>query len=299
MAMNSRLFGGFEDFFVSKYIDDGILFAVTDFYRIDRKRAFPNQSEERLVGTFCVVRGEMSVRSDVGTVVCNARQNNLLFIDPSTLILSIDTSPDFKCYVLLFNRFFMLNNINTIGLTPKLMPQNAQTPFYTICDQDRQTLVADYNRIEQYFERESHRFYHQTIRLTVLDTLCDTINIICNCNPMMTFEHPMRGRRDEICRHFMDLISENVRARHDVAYYADRLCITPQYLTKVTKSKFGRTAGQMIDMSLMREATIMLHSSDMSIGDVADRLSFADTASFSKFFRKHQNVSPARYRRSL
>jgi AraC-like DNA-binding protein len=47
---------------------------------------------------------------------------------------------------------------------------------------------------------------------------------------------------------------------------------------------------------LLMEASFQLRTSQLSISQIADRLHFADTPSFSKFFSRMKGMSPREYR---
>ena len=52
-----------------------------------------------------------------------------------------------------------------------------------------------------------------------------------------------------------------------------------------------------INQMLVMEASFLLRTTSLSITQIADRLHFADVASFSKFFSRFKGVSPRDYRR--
>ena len=62
------------------------------------------------------------------------------------------------------------------------------------------------------------------------------------------------------------------------------------------KGVTGRTVVDYINQMLMMEASFLLRTSPMSITQIAERLHFADTPSFSKFFLRMKGVNPRRYR---
>ena len=59
----------------------------------------------------------------------------------------------------------------------------------------------------------------------------------------------------------------------------------------------GRTVVDYINQMLLMEASFLLQTSRLSITQIADRLHFADTPSFSKFFHRMKGVSPKEFRK--
>ncbi|MBQ6433029.1 MAG: AraC family transcriptional regulator [Bacteroidaceae bacterium] len=103
-------------------------------------------------------------------------------------------------------------------------------------------------------------------------------------------------RIEEIFIGFISLLPKHFAEHHDIAYYADSLHITPVYLSRVVRQVTGRTVVDYINQMLLMEASFLLRTSPMSIAQIADRLHFADAASFSKFFSRMKGMSPRVYR---
>lgn len=106
----------------------------------------------------------------------------------------------------------------------------------------------------------------------------------------------LNNHAKDICRAFMELLFANFTRQHTVAFYASRLNLTTQYLTLVVKQATGRTVAELIGDFLYSKACVMLHSSDMSVKQVADRLCFSDQAAFCKFFKKRAGRSPSEFK---
>ena len=95
---------------------------------------------------------------------------------------------------------------------------------------------------------------------------------------------------------FMKLICENAVTEHSVTFYADYLCVSTKHLTRLTKETFKQTPHEMICKEIIYHALDMLDNHEISIQQISEELNFADMASFSKFFKKHMQVSPVAYR---
>ena len=82
----------------------------------------------------------------------------------------------------------------------------------------------------------------------------------------------------------------------DIAFYVSELNISPVYLSRVVRQVSGRTVVDYINQMLLMEASFLLQTSQLSIAQIADRLHFADPASFSKFFSRMKDMTPRMYR---
>lgn len=103
-------------------------------------------------------------------------------------------------------------------------------------------------------------------------------------------------RPNNLYNQYLSLVADNYTQSHDVAFYADRLSITPRYLSQITKSLSGRTPKQLIDSQILSEAEILLATTPMSIQEIANALGFSSQMVFAKFFRKCKGQSPSAYR---
>lgn len=107
----------------------------------------------------------------------------------------------------------------------------------------------------------------------------------------------MGGRSIDIYNRFVSLVAEHYRTAHDVAFYADRLCITTRYLSGVTDKVVGKSPKQIIADYLLSEAKTYLGTTRLTIQEIADRLGFSSQVLFCKFFKSQDNMSPSDYRK--
>ena len=85
---------------------------------------------------------------------------------------------------------------------------------------------------------------------------------------------------------FTELVNERYRQYHSVQYYANELCITPNYLNELVKKNSGLTAKQIINNKLFSEAQKLLLYSQTPIAEIANMLNFENPPYFVRFFRK-------------
>ena len=105
-------------------------------------------------------------------------------------------------------------------------------------------------------------------------------------------------RKEELLWRFLALLPEHVKTERSLQFYANRLYVTPKYLTQTVKKLSGKTAGKFIDDLVIVEAKNLLRDPSLTIAQVADRLDFSDQFFFSKFFKRYTGITPSNYRRS-
>ena len=106
-------------------------------------------------------------------------------------------------------------------------------------------------------------------------------------------------RSDSIMKEFAELLVKHVHKETSVDFYAEKLCISKQYLSLIVKEKTRVTAGVIISSMRAEAAARLLRNPEMTIQQVAEELSFSDQSSFGKFFKKHTGASPLKYRQKL
>ena len=106
------------------------------------------------------------------------------------------------------------------------------------------------------------------------------------------------NRSKAIFEQFIKLVSEYHLQHRNVGFYADKLCLTPKYLSKLIKTATGRSAPDWIDAYVILEAKNLLKYSNVTIKEVVYRLNFPNQSVFYKFFKARTGMTPSEYRNS-
>ncbi len=84
-----------------------------------------------------------------------------------------------------------------------------------------------------------------------------------------------------------------------VQYLAEKLNISPSYLSDMLRALTGQNAQQHIHHKLIEKAKERLSTTSLSVSEVAYELGFEHPQSFSKLFKTKTNLSPLEFRRSF
>ncbi len=107
----------------------------------------------------------------------------------------------------------------------------------------------------------------------------------------------LTSREEEITTGFFALARQHFVQHHDIQFYADQLCISRKYLSRVIRKTMSKTPRDIINQILTIEAKLLLRNTNSNVSQVAAQLNFSDQAVFSKFFKKHTAQNPSDYKR--
>ena len=110
--------------------------------------------------------------------------------------------------------------------------------------------------------------------------------------------HHPKGRREELFRLFIEQLNTH-RGKHELSFYAERMNISPQYLSRLVFETSGTAAGDWINRSVTVQAKLLLRSSGHTVEQIAEELNFSTTPYFCRLFKREVGVTPSQYRITL
>ena len=107
----------------------------------------------------------------------------------------------------------------------------------------------------------------------------------------------MSTRSKIVLEDFLLLVRDYHTKERSLSFYADKLYLTPKYLSKLIKSVSGKSAHEWIDSFVILEAKNLLKYSDMSIKSIVYDLNFPNQTTFYRFFKTKTGMTPSEYRK--
>lgn len=105
-----------------------------------------------------------------------------------------------------------------------------------------------------------------------------------------------KNRKNVLHTDFLKLLHRHYKKEREMAFYADKLCVTPKYLAQVIKDVTGHSAMKYIEDYVISESKALLSSTNMTIQQISDELNFPSQSVFGKYFKRIAGVSPREYR---
>lgn len=138
-------------------------------------------------------------------------------------------------------------------------------------------------------------FSMQTIEYLLSAMMSDLHNMQEQLPDKQINQSPTRS--EQIFHDFMELVAEHGSTERNVLFYAERLLLTPNHLSAIVRKQSGQTVMYWTTQRTILQAKILLHHSDLPIGEIAYDLGFTEPTLFSRFFMRELGVTPMQYRK--
>ncbi len=231
------------------------------------------------------------------------RRGSFVSLFPGNVIRLLEETPkDLDAYLLSFDlKFLQSVNINMTAVAiPPLLER--PVPMMELSDEES-ALVTRYMELLHLNTRDNTNplinkniatsliaaFFYQMVQF-FHKRISGMIDYTATAQSM--------GRRHDYVREFVKMVHLHYVRERSVSFYADKLFISPKYLSLLVKEATGRSAAKWIDDFVLMEAKNMLRFSNRNIQQVAYALNFPTQSSFGKYFKHLTGMSPTEYQKS-
>ncbi|WP_225585431.1 AraC family transcriptional regulator [Flavobacterium sp. MDT1-60] len=148
------------------------------------------------------------------------------------------------------------------------------------------------------FSRLQHEYVaSEKVNLEIVQSYL--VALFCEMNKNNTKTAKNNNAATILSSKFRALIYDHIKINHQVNYYASLLNVTPNHLNKSIKTATGKSATKWIDETIILEAKYLLYQTTFSISEIAMQVGHEDQSYFSRFFKKHEGLTPVQYRKMI
>jgi AraC family transcriptional activator of pobA len=142
------------------------------------------------------------------------------------------------------------------------------------------------------------RYNREVVQSIMRSILFDYLELMMAAVPQSNDAgEPAVGQRQVLFNRFLELLSTRHVKHQLVDTYAQELCVSPNYLTKVCRELTGKTALQWVREYTEADVRYYLLNSDMSVKEICDHLGFPNLSFFGKYCRRAFGLSPTEFRK--
>lgn len=236
---------------------------------------------------------------DINVTTYRVHQDTMLFYVPgSTMHIKeseMDRLMDSEAVLLVATRDFLRGGqINLNGLYEQSV-RLMNSPCITIDDEGKR-ILTDYYTLASDLYKTDLMGAKEAICSIGTSLMCLIGNIWNGELSRLQVAKSAKSRAQVRYEEFISLVSANFMTEKSVAFYAEKMYMTPKYLTTLVKNESGMTATDWIDSFLVLEAKNLLKYSDLTVKEIGYRLHFQSIPSFHKFFKSKTGMTPNEYR---
>lgn len=286
--------------------------ADTQQQRLSRlDRALLNEenicSSEGMLSTFPDSLKEPFPVNGAGLVICrrgdfrfsldrkiySAQAGETLFIPEESLFQVLGESEDLELFILVYQiepiRDIIGNSVASMYLYSRLRTE----PCYVWNTGDEEEVLKYMSLLDSTLQMEDNTFnrYEQKLLLLGLTyRICSIYN-----RKLMNLKTSV-GHKHDIFIRLIQLIDKHYTEQRGVEFYADKLCLSPKYLSALSKSVCGYTVQELVFKSIIRKSISLLKNTQKSVQEISDYFNFPNASYFGTFFKKQTGISPQQYR---
>jgi len=210
-------------------------------------------------------------------------------------------TPDFTGYLLsIDDKMVKELLVEVCRIEPRwweIMRELRVDPILKLQNEHYKSLLNSYFQLlKLYMESEQTDYRKKTYMLLAKAA---SYEVLAGMNEKLRHDEPNESMpaADRIMRNFIDLLRNDDGTHREVAWYAERLNITPKYLSSICKIKIKMTASSVIQQITCDRIKRYLLDTDMNIKEIAYRMQFPTISFFCKYVRQHLNASPMEIRK--
>ena len=198
-------------------------------------------------------------------------------------------SSDFKADFLLVDKDFLLEYNPEKVWASKAFVFIKKNPVFHLDERGKAMIEHHFIQVKRRIA-EPHLFQKEILGRQLQIFLLDLWEIYKNA-----MEHIQQTDNSSalLFTRFMNLLPEYSKTEREVAFYADKLCVSAKYLSEVVKKSSGHPASYWINGYAMQEILAYLKRSDLTLAEISNKMNFYNPAHFTRFVKKQTGDSPS------
>lgn len=274
-----------ESFF--KQTDDYSCIGIEDFLinlKVPTKLVKQN-------GVLLILITEGILEVNAGYKIHKANKEKIIIIQPNKPFSIINTSTKLDGIVLYIKGDGLIGTMGNHSIIFNL-------DFLETWSKSMYTLDKDIcGFIENIFKRIAWEKNNNKNSLTIVNAY--VITLLLELNNIYNELIGSNRAAVELSRKFKKEIYNTINKQLSISEYARQLSVTSNHLNKAIKSTTGVSASNLLSKIKLIEAKYLLMMSNITITEVAIKLGFEDTSYFSRYFKKHEELTPSEFRRRI
>ncbi|HAO08286.1 MAG TPA: hypothetical protein DCQ50_15185 [Chryseobacterium sp.] len=222
-------------------------------------------------------------------------KNSLVILLPEVEFVFVQCDEKFEatCFSVSFE--LMSKNNPDIGWGIKGYLFSKETPVVRLSKSDADVCLLNFKTLMTKYQNLRHRFRMEIVNHPLQILVMDMWNIFSS----EIEKRNVSVQKGNLFERFLQLVQQHCMENRAVEFYAEKLIITPKYLTEISKKASGKTPSEWIENYTTQHLIMLLQNNQLNFSEIADTLHFSSLSFFSRYVRKVLGCSPSQYRNRL
>lgn len=224
-------------------------------------------------------------------------ENDLFICHPNVILEHTMVSVDFECCGFVFSSQYVqqLNIVLSENWNLKILLE--KEPVLPLTQRETIAFIQYYNLLRSKFIDPPHKHRKELI-CSILQAFSYDFYRVQERFVQQVPQNALSSA-ENLFKKFVSMLSSFAPGERKVAFYAEKLFVTPKYLSSICKAQSGYTASELINRAVIKEIEFMLKQSDKSVKEIANEINFPNLSFFGKYVRANLGMSPKQYRKKL
>ena len=237
-------------------------------------------------GGYCTFeRNGSSLRFESGDCMIIPRRGDL--------VKDLQESDDFKVEVIYVTQQFIELSTPQSNYGMRGQLSLFQNPIMKLTPEQQEICRMNFDAVKRRLEQTGHSFRHDALMNAVECMIIDFFDFHARLYPA----DKISTQQHQLMELFIEMLERgDFRRNRDISYYADKLCVTPKYLSEVSKKVSGLPAAFWITRYTSLDISRLLRDRRLSFTDISDMFGFSSLSHFSRYVQTNLGAKPSDFR---
>lgn len=239
--------------------------------------------------TTVVVRGTLHMRINGEDI--DIKADEFITITPCMSIEILESHCLYFCTLTV--NHIITDIYDRTGVGPSVKVRSFAFYHFSFDKKVTDELLRQYSILKREYNRPDYEMKEASIRAF---TSAFIMKANCLRKEMQEMKHfDENSRQQQFFSRFLEFLSIYCKHERSVQFYADKLHITPKYLSNITNTLTGHSSSVVIDHYVIFNIQQTLYINEFNIKRVSEIYHFPSQSFFGRYFKRITGMSPNAY----
>lgn len=266
---------------------------ITEEFHIEHETQHPSFPVQVTTAVCLIcVSGKMDVKIDLNDYTLTDGYTAVIL--PNSFFQMTNIEKGTKCiFMAISTDFINFNGDIKVGM--EVGRSIRENPIHKPNEEDLNETITVYQLMKKKLKQDNYLYKEDYAKSCLQIMYCNIFQNFITTNGMQQEARPT-SRKEELFHKFIKIVKTNYMENRSIQFYADKLFVSPKYLSSIIHEVSGKYATDWINDYVILEAKAMLRVEGNSIKDVSNNLNFANQSFFAKYFKQHTGYTPKEYK---